>query len=107
MVGPENALRLGVEFYYERSGTYLSRLGGRIGAGADGFLRMVALSRWCGIVKKIQDERPLVEFVYDTTDILRDEHQLGGELLRAVVCLDPAYRADVAKIAGIFPVPAV
>lgn len=107
MVGPDNALKLGVEFYYERSGTCLSKLSGRIGAGAAGFLRKVALSRWCGIVKWFLDERPLVEFIYDTTDILRDEHQLGGELLRAVVCLDPRYRADVARIASIFPVPAV
>jgi len=105
IVGPENATKLGVEFYFERSGSYLSKLSGRIGLGCAGFLRRVALPRWCGIVKWFLDERPLAEFVYDTTDILRDEHLLGAELLRAVVCLDSRYRGDFQQIASIFPVP--
>ena len=105
LVGSENALSLGVEFYYERAGTYLSRLSGRVGPGAADFLRRVALPRWCGIVRWFVGNSPLAEFVYDTTDILRDEQRLGAELIRAIVCLDPRYRLKVARIAEFFAVP--
>jgi hypothetical protein len=105
LVGTTNAHRLSVEFYYERSGTYLAKLNGRVTAGVGSFFRDVALPRWCGIIRWFIGEKPLVEFVYDTTDILRDEHQLGGELLRAVVCLDAAYHHAFRDVATFFRVP--
>jgi len=94
------SLSLNAEFYYSRSGSYLTGLGGRIGSGSSPFLRRVALSRWCAIVCWFIDDTPLLEFVYDTTDILRNEYRLGAELLRAVVCLDPRFRREVADIAA-------
>jgi hypothetical protein len=105
LVGAENAPRLSVEFYYERSGTYLSKLNGRLTSGAGSFFREVALPRWCGIIRWFIGEKPLVEFVYDTTDILRDERQLGAELLRAVVCLDAAHHRKFRDVATFFWVP--
>jgi hypothetical protein len=84
--------------FYERAGSFLSRLGHVAGADISSFVRRIALSRWCGIVRWFVDERPLAEFVYDTTDILRDTHRHGAELIRVVVCLDAAYRPHLEKV---------
>lgn len=98
IVGGE-ADKLSVEMLYERAGGFLSRLGGVAGADVDGFVRRIALSRWCGIVRWFLDERPLAEFVYDTTDILRDHRRHGAELIRAIVCLQPSYRPHLSEVA--------
>lgn len=106
-VDPSDAPKLGVEFFYERSGTYLSKLSGKC-APAAAFFRTVALPRWCGVIRWFIGEQPLAEFVYDTTDILRDRNRLGAELLRAVVCLDPAHAANIRELAEkVFEVPHV
>jgi hypothetical protein len=55
-----------------------------------------------GIVRWFLDENPLAEFVYDTTDILRDTNRHGAELIRAVVCLDTRYRPHLARVADAF-----
>jgi hypothetical protein len=94
------ASKLNVEMFYERAGSFLSRLGDVAGADINGFMRRIALSRWCGIVRWFLDERPLAEFVYDTTDILRDTHRHGAELIRAVVCLDASYRPHLNEVAA-------
>ena len=106
IVGARRAPRLSVEFYYERSGTYLTRLNGRLAGSAAPFLRSVALPRWCGVVRWFLSDAPLAEFVYDTTDILRDGERLGAELLRAVVCLNPRFKADFAAVGRFLGVPA-
>lgn len=103
VVGEDVAPRLSVEMYYERSGRYLGQLGGRVGPGAADFMRRVTLPRWCGIVRWLIDENPIAEFVYDTTDILRDADILGArELIRAIVCLEPAYKANLMNVAKVY-----
>ena len=87
IVGPKVAPRLSVDFYYRRSGTYLGSLRSGRKGGLDTFLRTVALSRWCGVVRWFVGDRPLAEFVYDTTDIVRATDLPGAELLRAIVTL--------------------
>lgn len=95
----DQAAKLGVEMLYERAGAFLARLGNVPGADVDTFVRHIALSRWCGVVRWFLDENPLAEFVYDTTDILRDHDRHGAELIRAIVCLDPAYRPHLQEVA--------
>lgn len=104
-VGPAKAPRIAVEFMYQRSGAYLASLTGRVGSSSAGFLRSVALPRWCALVRFWCGDTQLAEFVYDTTEIQRDGRQSANELLRAVVCLDQAYRKDIEVIAGVFGVP--
>ncbi len=104
-VGPALAAQLGVEFYYDRAGSYLAKLNSRVPSPRADFFREVALPRWCGVVRWFISENQLAEFVYDTTDILRDQHRRGGELLRAVVCFDVTYRPQLASIANYFNVP--
>ena len=85
-VGPEKTQRLSVELFYRRSGDYVRGLAGQVDpARAAAGLAAVALSRWCGVVRWYFDDTPIVEFVYDTTDVLRDSSEFGGELLRAIV----------------------
>lgn len=43
-------------------------------------------------------DNELVEFVYDTTDVVRDVLVEARELLRGVVCLDARYLGSVAKL---------
>lgn len=99
VVGAPMASKLSVEMFYERAGRFLSRLAFVAGADIAKFMRRIALSRWCGIVRWLLDEKPLAEFVYDTTDILRDTQRHGAELIRAVVCLDPVYRPHLENVA--------
>lgn len=108
IVGAKNATRLNVEFYYKRSGDYLSDLGGRgISNGSDSFLRTVAFSRWCAVVRWYLDEDILAEFVYDTTDILRERGTIGRNLLRAIICFIPGYTASINLLGQIYKVPNV
>ena len=104
IVGTE-ALELEVEFFFQRSGTYLSELNGQLVPGCGPFLRRIALSRWCGVVRWHLNDKPLLDFVYDTTDIVRDEEDDGGALLRGVVCLNQKFQSGVADIARAFAVP--
>lgn len=66
-----------------------------------------ALSRWCGIVRWYFDDTPIVEFVYDTTDVLRDSSEFGGELLRGIACRYPPFEAVVDQLAKRLGVPKV
>lgn len=106
MVGPSQAADLSVDFYYERSGDYLSKLVGQPVAPSPQFLRRISLSRWCAIVRWYLSNVPLVEFVYDTTDILRDRERLGGELLRGIVALAPLAALNVGVLAETYGVRA-
>jgi hypothetical protein len=105
VVGTQNAAGLSVEFQYERGGTYLARLNSKVFAPSAAFLREIALSRWCGIVRWFLRDGAVAEFVYDTTDILRDVQRMGGELLSAVVCIDPRFRQALSNTAAVFNVP--
>jgi hypothetical protein len=40
----------------------------------------------------------LVEFVYDTTDVVRDVRAQARELLRGVVCLSERYAANASAL---------
>jgi hypothetical protein len=106
VVGADSALRLRVDFRYERAGDYLARLSGRVRdprTGAD-FVRRVALSRWCAIMRWWLGPSELVEFVYDTTDVVRRAAIQNRELLRAVVCLSPTFDREAAMLAEAFDV---
>jgi hypothetical protein len=100
MVGPQKALSLRVDFRYERAGGYLTRLAGRVpdAKRAAQFVREVALSRWCALVRWYLGEDELVEFIYDTTDVVRDVRVQARELLCGVVCLHKRYARSVATV---------
>jgi hypothetical protein len=102
-VAGKAASKLSVEFLYRRGGTYLNELRTRRGDSAS--LREVVLPRWCGILRWYIKSKPIAEFVYDTTDILRDERRLGRDLIRAVTCLQPRYAGSLGNIATFFDVP--
>jgi hypothetical protein len=106
VVGQPNAFDLSVEFLYKRSGEYLRDLSGRVRSEGSGrFLSTVMLSRWCGIVRWWLKEQQLVEFIYDTTDILRRYEVHGGGLLRGIVNISPAYSEPFEAVAQHFGVP--
>ena len=88
---------------YLRAGEYLGQLAGMIDPkrGAK-LVREVALSRWSAIVRWYLGDTPLVEFVFDTTDVRRGD---GRDLLRAVVGLDPRFAADIGQLAARYGVP--
>ena len=54
------------------------------------------MSRWCAIVRWFIRDQPIVEFVYDTTDILRGS---GDNLLLAIVVLSSRLRRTFYRIA--------
>jgi len=101
MVGPEIAVKLQVSFRYERSGTYLGRLSGRINdpKQAARFAQRVSLSRWCGIIRWHLEDSDFIELVYDATDVVREAPFEGIELLKAIVSLC-AESQDIAKDLG-------
>jgi hypothetical protein len=107
MVGEKKAPLLRVDFRYERAGDYLTRLAGRVAlpTAAARFVREVALSRWCALVRWYIGDEELVEFVYDTTDVVRDVRVQARELLRGVVCLSEPYGASVSTIGSALRVP--
>ncbi|MGZ4160098.1 MAG: hypothetical protein ACXVNF_04755 [Neobacillus sp.] len=100
LVGEKQATGLRVDFRYERSGEYLSRLSGRIqnNSYAAKTVTTVALSRWCAVIRWYLNEKELIEFVYDTTDVVRDITVQNRELLKLAVCLDSKYYANIAII---------
>jgi hypothetical protein len=67
-VGKDHANELNVDFRYQRSGDYLTSLAGRTPAPGAAFLKSVMLPRWCAIVRWYVLDRPIAEFIYDTTD---------------------------------------
>lgn len=107
VVGGAAARSLRVDFRYERAGEYLSRLAGRIRdpARAAAFVRRVALSRWCAVMRWYVGSDELLELVYDSTDVVRRSAVQNCELLRAVVCLAPSFDAEVGTMAKAFAVP--
>lgn len=99
----KDASNLSVEFFYARSGEYLAGLSGRLLRDADQFLSTVALSRWCAVVQWAYSGHPVAEFVFDTTDVVRE----GPELLRAIVCLDARFDSAMGMIAQAMQIPMV
>ena len=107
-VGRDRTQRLSVELFYRRAGDYLRGLGGGVDpTRAAVGLGEMALPRWCGVVRWYFDETPIVEFVYDSTDILRDSSELGGELLRGIVCRHAPFAPVVDQLARRLGVPKV
>jgi hypothetical protein len=106
-VGAQLAPKLSVDFRYQRAGEYVARLAGR---GADPetastFVRTVALSRWCAVERWYLGEEEVFEFLYDTTDIVRDVRTQSRELLGGLVCLSQRFRRNAATIAATLGVP--
>jgi len=108
VLGSVRAQRLSVEFFYRRSGDYLQTVGGLVDpeAAAKGLMD-VALPRWCGVVRWYLDTTPLVDFVYDSTDILRDPGDDGRDLLRVVTCLYPPFAPVANQFARYYGVPRI
>jgi hypothetical protein len=106
MVGTDRTTALSVDFRYELAGDYLARLSGRAAPQRSiPFLRRVVLSRWCAVIRWYLEDRPLLELIYDTTDVLRNSKQGGRELLRGLVCLDQTFANEVDVLAASFAVP--
>jgi hypothetical protein len=97
--------RLGLETYFDRSGTYQASLcHARLPpARVSRFNRTVVLSRYIGINRWSANGRPLLDALWDTTDTMRAgylrEHLLG------LVCYDDAITDAVAKAAKVLGVP--
>lgn len=99
IVGKSLEAGLEVEFQYIRAGEYLDTL--RSDAHFDQastFLETVALPRWCAVMRWYLNDRELVEFVYDTTDIVRGKRS-HTDLLRAIVTRDAAWRENFTRLA--------
>jgi hypothetical protein len=96
--------QFGLELFYERSGTYLASLFGKIPHNRLApFLRGAALSRYLGVLRWYSDDgRLLVDLVVDTTDILRDD---PAERLLAIVAYDPNAFSGAAGLAAGYGVP--
>jgi hypothetical protein len=92
-----DAFKLRVDLRFVRAGEYLPSLARRISPanGAD-LASRVAMSRWCAVVRWFIGDEPIVEFVYDTTDILRGS---GDNLLLAIVVLASRFRRTFYRIA--------
>lgn len=111
----DDAPKLRLDLFYQQGGEYLRKLNGRVASDSGKFFRTVSLPRWCGIVRWSLGTKPLVDFVYDTTDILRSgETATGdpetvfrdaGKLLRAVVSLDEKHRGRFRGFSRAFGVP--
>jgi hypothetical protein len=98
-----DAFDLRADVRYVRSGEYLPSVAGKIApTAAASMAGRLAMSRWCAIIRWSARGEPLVEFVYDTTDILRDN---GAEQLLAIVALAPRVRASVYALADRLRVP--
>ncbi|HEY4178854.1 MAG TPA: hypothetical protein VGM90_18535 [Kofleriaceae bacterium] len=92
-----DAFKLRADLRYVRSGEYLPSLARRVSAtgGAD-LASRIAMSRWCAVARWFIGGEPVVEFVYDTTDILRGN---GDNLLLAIVVLATRFRRTFYRIA--------
>ena len=98
-----DAFKLRADLRYVRAGEYLPSLARRVSpkGGAD-LASRVAMSRWCAVGRWCVGDEPIVEFVYDTTDILRGN---GDNLLLAIVVLAPRFRRYFYRIADRRGVP--
>jgi hypothetical protein len=105
--GPAAVHELTVEFFYRRGGDYLATLSGRTSGDLPQFLTTVALSRWVGVVRWHRGDVPIAEFVFDTTDVVREGRSVGVELLRAIVCVEPRYGPGLKVVADTFGIPSV
>ena len=87
-------LQASCEMFFVRAGSYLEDLVG-LKAGFDThlpaerltwFMRCAAFSRWVCITRWwSRDDRPLVDFIYDTTDVVRVPHRVDSQLLGMVI----------------------
>jgi len=105
VVGASGRNALTVEFLYKRSGEYLAELSGRVprpSLGSADFLQNIVLPRWCAVMRWYVAERPLCEFVFDTTDILRTGDHARLPLLRALVCFQHQYAKNLALVSSVF-----
>lgn len=104
--GPVRAKALAVEFYYKRGGAYLAKLPSTLPRAAVAkFCRSVVFSRWIGVIRWTLADETFVEFIYDTTDIVRGHGEALGNLLRGVVAFDPASSAEFKQLSTRFGVP--
>jgi hypothetical protein len=101
-VGSE-AFGLRVDLRFDRSGDYLASLAGKVSPkkGVD-LVSRVAMSRWCAIVRWFVGDEPIVEFIYDTTDILRGN---GADQLLGIVTLASRFRRAFYGIARRVGIP--
>lgn len=90
---------LGLEFFFERSGTYLRSLFdlGVQSARLIPFLKSIALSRYVGVVRWYLDDIPIVDMVWDTTDTLREESKWDEHLL-ATIALDSRFTSEIDSL---------
>lgn len=100
---------LRVDLYYERCGEYVQSLNGMVASKASAFFRQLVFPRWCAIVRWSLEGQAVADFVFDTTDILREgelpsdapQRTLdgGSKLLLAVVSFQQGYRDELLKLA--------
>lgn len=89
---------LAVEFFFERSGHYLTDLY-RLGAAPDRlaqFLQTIALSRYVGVIRWFLNDRPFLDTLWDTTDRLRETR--FGEHLLGMISFGSVNRDEVDRI---------
>jgi hypothetical protein len=106
-LGSDAVHQLSVEFFYKRSGAYLASLSGRVAGDVATFMKTVALSRWCGVIRWHYADLAIAEFVFDTTDVVREGRSLGVELLRAIACLDARFATGLGVVGAALRVPTV
>ncbi|NWJ40968.1 MAG: hypothetical protein HXX12_08345 [Geothrix sp.] len=109
VVGKAKAPALRVDLRYQRAGEYLKTLSGRLSnpGGAGEFVRKVSLSRWCAIVRWSVMDTPVADFVFDTTDVLRNADSDVPALLRCIVSLSTEFQGAIEQAGAGFKVPTV
>jgi hypothetical protein len=105
-VGPRYAPSLTVEFLFKRSGDYLRDLAGKVvdARRAAEMFATLSLPRWCAIGRWFIGDTPIAEFIFDTTDVLREPAQVENGLLLCVVCRHRALEKILSQIARGFRV---
>ncbi|HLM42609.1 MAG TPA: hypothetical protein VK458_02025 [Myxococcaceae bacterium] len=101
------------EMFFIRAGSYLEELV-KLRAEHDLslpeerlvlFMKTVALSRWVCVIRWWSgDERPLADFLYDTTDVVREPARVESHLL-GMVALEPGLRSHLVVYGGDWGVP--
>jgi hypothetical protein len=102
VVGDDSAVNLEVGYFFRQSGTYLSELVAGPKSDLPDFLGRVTLSRWCGVLRWWLGDSPLADFVYDTTDLIRERTSIATQLLAGVVCYSAAHESGLRALAADF-----
>jgi hypothetical protein len=102
-VGEADAFDLRVDVRYARAAEYLASLAKKVDPkDAAAMASRVSLPRWCAVVRWSLKDEPLLEFVYDTTDIMRGD---GSGVLLTVVAVSGRVKAEVTALGNHFGVP--